>query len=76
MKFYKSDVIEIPNIDTFKGYIPIGYDLVEYEKGTNPEMDGMVLHGFDEINMDEFGFKNPEYCFIKYIINKGKKQWT
>jgi hypothetical protein len=25
--------------------------------------------------MDEFGFKNPEYCFIKYIINKGKKQW-
>jgi hypothetical protein len=37
-----------------------GFDLVEYENGTDP-MDGWVLLGFDEVGM----FCNePKYAFI------------
>ena len=32
---FKPEVIEIPNIDTFEGTMPTGYELVEYQKGTN-----------------------------------------
>jgi hypothetical protein len=57
------DIIKIPNIKTFRGSIPTGYDLVVYETNTNPK-GGYVLHGFDEIG-DDFGLTRPAYCFIK-----------
>ena len=41
-------IIEI-NINEFEGSIPSGYDLVEYEKGTDPLESGVVLYGFDEV---------------------------
>ena len=44
------ETILIENINTFRGSRPAGFDLVEYEKGTDP-MDGFVLYGFDEIGM-------------------------
>lgn len=56
-----ANVIEIPNIYAYKGGIPAGYDLVEYEAGADPE-DGMVLYGFDEVGM--FGLANPKYAFV------------
>jgi hypothetical protein len=37
-------------MESFQGSIPSGFDLVEYEKGTDP-MDGFVLYGFDEVGM-------------------------
>ena len=37
-----------------------GYELVEYEAGTDP-MDGFVLLGFDEVGMF---CTNPRYAFI------------
>mgnify|MGYP000707336252 CR=1 FL=1 len=46
-------VIEIPSIAEYTGGIPAGYDLVEYEAGTDPYQEGMVLYGFDEVGMFE-----------------------
>ena len=60
---FKPEVIEIPNIDTFEGTMPTGYELVEYQKDTNPMDYGLVLYGFDELYM--FGFSKPKHCFIK-----------
>ena len=37
-----------------------GFDLVEYESGTDPS-DGYVLYGFDEVGMF---CRNPEYAFV------------
>ena len=45
-----SETILIEDIQTFRGSRPAGFDLVEYEKGTDP-LDGYVLYGFDEIFM-------------------------
>ena len=42
--------ILIEDINTYQGDCPNGWDLVEYEKGTDP-MDGFVLYGFDELYM-------------------------
>jgi hypothetical protein len=44
------ETILIEDINTFRGSRPAGFDLIEYEKGTDP-MDGFVLYGFDEIGM-------------------------
>jgi len=58
-------MIPIPNIYKFEGSIPAGYDLVVYERGTDPA-DGAVLYGFDEIGMyRSLGIKYPVYCFLK-----------
>jgi|TARA_R110000796_G_scaffold50026_1_gene118694 hypothetical protein len=38
-----------------------GFDLVEYERGTDP-LDGYVLYGFDEIG--QFIKQNAEYAFV------------
>ena len=38
----------ISDIEKYKGDIPKGYDLVVYEKQTNPK-NGFVLYWFDEI---------------------------
>lgn len=56
-----TEVIEI-NMNTFRGSIPAGFDLVEYEKGTDP-LDGAVLYGFDEVGM--FFSNNAAHCFLK-----------
>ena len=59
-------MIPIPNIHKYEGSIPAGHELVVYERGTNPYLDGYVLYGFDEIGMcRELGIKNPMYCFLK-----------
>ena len=63
---FKPEIIEIPNIDTFEGTMPTGYELVEYQKGTNPMDYGLVLYGFDELYM--FGFTNPQHCFVRQSI--------
>ena len=60
---FKPEVIEIPNIDTFEGTMPTGYELVEYQKDTNPMDYGLVLYGFDELYM--FGFTKPKHCFVR-----------
>jgi hypothetical protein len=57
----------ISDIEKYKGDIPKGYDLVVYENKTNPK-NGFVLYGFDEIyDYDDFGIRQPQYCFIKTI---------
>ena len=58
----QEQVIKI-NIDSFEGYIPVGYDLVEYEKGENPLLEGTILYGFDEVG--SMGYENPQHAFVK-----------
>ena len=65
-KTFNPAVIEIPNIDTFKGTMPDDYELIEYQEGTDPEENGCVLYGFDEIYM--FGFSKPKHCFVRQSI--------
>ena len=51
-------------METYSGGIPSGFELVEYEEGTDPVKDGFILYGFDEVAM--FGLKNPQHAFISY----------
>jgi hypothetical protein len=60
---FKPAIIDILRISTFKGSIPADYELVEYEKGTDPEEEGLVLYGFDELYT--MGFKKPQHCFMR-----------
>lgn len=54
------DMTVIPvDIKDVKNFRP-GFELVEYEAGTDP-MDGFCLMGFDEVGMF---CKNPRYAFI------------
>ena len=48
-------------MNTFTGSIPAGFELVEYETGTDP-LDGCVLMGFDEVGAF---FRNGSHCFLK-----------
>jgi len=64
-KTFKPEIIEIPNIDTFEGTMPTGYELIEYQEGTDPEENGMVLYGFDEIYMFADLFSKPKHCFVR-----------
>jgi hypothetical protein len=50
--------VDINNISGFKA----GYELVEYELGSDPIESGFCLNGFDEIGMGEF--ENPQYAFV------------
>ena len=50
------------DLNKYKGHIPSGYDLVEYESGSDP-MSGLVLYGFDEVGM--FNLKSPAWVFMK-----------
>ena len=56
---------EIINIDmnTFTGSIPAGFELVEFETGTDP-LDGVTLMGFDEVGSF---FKNGSHAFLRFI---------
>jgi len=54
------------NIDSFEGSIPVGYDLVEYEKGENPLLEGMVLYGFDEV--ESMGYQTHNTLLLKLIL--------
>ena len=56
----KTEIIEI-NMNTFTGSIPAGFELVEYETGTDP-LDGCVLLGFDEVVAF---FRNGSHCLLK-----------
>lgn len=49
------------DMNTFTGSIPSGFELVEYETGTDP-LDGCVLLGFDEVGMF---FPKGSHCFLK-----------
>ncbi len=51
----------IENINTFTGTIPMGEDLVVFEKG-DPE-SAWGLYGFDEFGMFDSDFTNPTYGF-------------
>ena len=53
----------IIDVQTFRGRIPEGDDLVVYERGGDP-LDGLVLYGFDEIGLFDSHFRKPEYCFL------------
>ena len=61
---FNVETIDIPNIDTYEGTIPTGFDLTVYEQGTPPE-DGMVCYGFDEVGMMDAAFETPVYAFVK-----------
>ena len=54
------EVIKV-DIDSISGFKP-GYELVEFELGSDPIECGFVLLGFDEIGMG--GFEHPQYAFI------------
>lgn len=56
-----SKIIKI-DIDTYEGFIE--GDLVVYEKGEDPLTKGIVLHGFDEVDIFSDRFKNPQYCMV------------
>ena len=56
------NIIKIKDIHKFTGEIPVGMDLVVYEKGYLPD-DGYVLYGFDEVGMFDDVFHQPTYCF-------------
>ena len=56
------------NIETYKGIIPIGSNLIVYEGDfeLNPTGDsskGFILYGFDEIGLFDRHFNSPKYCF-------------
>ncbi len=57
MKVIKVDIKEVTEMRP-------GFDLVEYESGTDPS-DGYVLYGFDEVGM--FEFDCPKHAFCKAI---------
>ena len=61
---FNVETIDIPNIDTYEGTIPTGFDLTVFEQGTPPE-DGMVCYGFDEVGMMGAAFETPVYAFVK-----------
>jgi len=54
------EIIEV-DLNTFSGSAPVGFDLVEYEKGTDP-LDGCVLYGYDEGGTF---FPKGIHCFMK-----------
>lgn len=48
------------DLNKYEGRIPRGYDLVEYESGSDP-LSGLVLLGFDEVGI----FESPSWVFMK-----------
>ena len=60
------DIKHIDDINTYTGYIPGGYDLVEYEDGTDP-VEGMVLYGFDEVGLT--AVPNAKHAFVKLELS-------
>ena len=59
-------VVEILNIAKYEGSIPVGHDLVIYEKGSDP-LDGFCLMGFDEVGLFDGEFDVPVYAFVEGI---------
>ena len=55
------------DINTYKGTIPEGHDLVIFERDgeTYFEKNVTVLYGFDEVGLFDHEFKNPTYAFVK-----------
>ena len=63
---FSIDVIPIDDINTYEGFIPAGYDLIEYEDGTDP-VDGIVLYGFDEVGFT--AVPNAKHAFVKLELS-------
>jgi len=59
------DVKHIEDIHSYVGFIPAGYDLIEYELGDDP-LNGTVLYGFDEIGLSQIA--NPVHAFVKLSV--------
>jgi hypothetical protein len=59
------DVKHIEDIYSYVGFIPTGYDLIEYELDTDP-LNGTVLYGFDEIGLSQVA--NPVHAFVKLAV--------
>jgi hypothetical protein len=60
------------DIDTYKGRIPSGYDLVVVEKSHVEEggdFDATTLYGFDEVGEFEDGLIEPQYGFLKITFH-------
>ena len=57
--------VEIINIDmnTFTGSIPAGFELIEFQPGTDP-LDGITIMGFDEVGSF---ITNGSHCFVKFL---------
>ena len=55
---------ELIDLNTFKGEIPAGADLVIAEKGKEIET-AMILKGFDEIELFKKQFNSPVYGFFR-----------
>ena len=53
------------DITTFEGVIPVGFDLIVYEKGDFEGGNVFVLYGFDEVGMFDSEITNPQYAFYK-----------
>jgi hypothetical protein len=60
-------IIEIDDMNTYAGGIPVGYELVCYDKGTDP-VNGLCLYGFDEVGMFDDNFKETAYCFLNLSV--------
>jgi hypothetical protein len=58
------NVIDINDINSYVGEIPMGYDLVVYEKSDTPA-SGLYLYGFDEVGLFDDSFNMPAYCFLR-----------
>ncbi len=56
--------IIVIDIDTFRGSIPAGHDLVIAEAGDRRGRTAIVLYGFDEVGMFDADFQNPVYAFL------------
>jgi hypothetical protein len=62
-----NEVIHIDDIHTFEGMIPPGFDLVEFQAGTDPINEGLVLMGFDEVDCLN-AFVRPRHAFVKLSV--------
>jgi hypothetical protein len=59
-------MIQYIDINDYVGSIPHFQEMVEFEKGSDPINDGIVLYGFDEIGLG--GFKDPQHAMVPFFM--------
>jgi hypothetical protein len=59
-------MIQYIDINDYVGSIPHLHEMVEFEKGSDPINDGIVLYGFDEIGLG--GFKDPQHAMVHFFM--------
>jgi len=59
-------MIQYIDINDYVGSIPHLHEMVEFEKGSDPINDGIVLYGFDEIGLG--GFKDPQHAMVPFVM--------